>query len=245
MTHTKLISYLMGQCNHILPVKNFLYLLLISGKMIPALEILLKGIILGLTVSMPLGPIGIILINRTIKRGMLSGFFSGLGLATADTLLALLAALGYTVILGFINEERFIISIIAGLIIIGIGLKIYLSNPVKDIRNREKVNKSLWRDYYSVFVLSISNPYTIFIFVAFFSGVHIGGNVKPELVPFFLIPGVLIGTITWWFFLSYFVSRFKKNIRLRVIVRVNKVAGIVVIVIGIIVLLSVFTPLKL
>lgn len=213
--------------------------------MIPALEILLKGIILGLTVSMPLGPIGIILINRTIKRGMLSGFFSGLGLATADTLLAGLAALGYTVILGFINEERFIISIIAGIIIIGIGLKIYLSNPVKDIRNREKANKSLWRDYYSVFVLSISNPYTIFIFVAFFSGVHIGGNVKPELVPFFLIPGVLIGTITWWFFLSYFVSRFKKNIRLRVIVRVNKVAGIVVIVIGIIVLLSVFTPLKL
>ena len=213
--------------------------------MIPALEILLKGIILGLTVSMPLGPIGIILINRTIKRGMLSGFFSGLGLATADTLLALLAALGYTVILSFINEQRFIISIIAGLIIIGIGLKIYLSNPVKDIRNREKANKSFWRDYYSVFVLSISNPYTIFIFVAFFSGVHIGGNVKPELVPFFLIPGVLIGTITWWFFLSYFVSRFKKNIRLRVIVRVNKVAGIVVIVIGIIVLLSVFTPLKL
>jgi threonine/homoserine/homoserine lactone efflux protein len=213
--------------------------------MIPAIEILLKGIILGLTVSMPLGPIGIILINRTIKRGMLSGFFSGLGLATADTLLAVLAALGYTVILSFINEQRFIISLIAGLIIIGIGLKIYLSNPVKDIRNREKANKSLWRDYYSVFVLSISNPYTIFIFVAFFSGVHIGGNVKPELVPFFLIPGVLTGTITWWFFLSYFVSRFKKNIRLRVIVRVNKVAGIVVIVIGIFVLLSVFTPLKL
>jgi threonine/homoserine/homoserine lactone efflux protein len=213
--------------------------------MIPAIEILLKGIILGLMVSMPLGPIGIILINRTIKRGILSGFFSGLGLATADTLLAVLAALGFTVILSFINKERFIISIIAGLIIIGIGLKIYLSNPVKDIRHREKANKSLWRDYYSVFVLSISNPYTIFIFVAFFSGVHVGGDVKPELVPFFLIPGVLIGTISWWFFLSYFVSRFKKNIRLRVIVRVNKVAGIAVIVIGIIVLLSVFTPLKL
>jgi threonine/homoserine/homoserine lactone efflux protein len=212
--------------------------------MLQLIEILLKGILLGLAVSMPLGPIGIILINRTIKRGMLSGFFSGLGLASADTLLAVMAALGFNVILSFINQERFIISVIAGLIIIGIGLKIFLSNPVKDIRNREKANKSLWRDYYSVFVLSISNPYTIFIFVAFFSGVHINGNVKPELVPFFLIPGVFIGTITWWFFLSYFVSRFKKNIRLRVIVRVNKLAGIVVIVIGILVLLSVFTPLK-
>jgi threonine/homoserine/homoserine lactone efflux protein len=213
--------------------------------MIPALEILLKGIILGLAVSMPLGPIGIILINRTIKRGMLSGFFSGLGLATADTLLAALAGLGFTVIISFINEERFIISLIAGLIIIGIGLKIFLSNPVKDIRNREKANKSLWRDYYSVFVLSISNPYTIFIFVAFFSGVHINDNVRPAMVPFFLIPGVLLGTISWWFFLSYFVSRFKKRIRLRFIVRANKVAGIVVMVIGLIVLLSVFTPIKL
>ena len=213
--------------------------------MIPAIEILLKGIILGLTVSMPLGPIGIILINRTIKRGMLSGFFSGLGLATADTLLAALSGLGFTVIISFINSDRLIISIIAGLVIIGVGLKVFLSNPVKDFRNREKANKSLWRDYYSVFVLSISNPYTIFIFVAFFSGVHFNGNVKPEHVPFLLIPGVLIGTIAWWFFLSYFVSRFKKNIRLRVIVRANKIAGILIIVIGVIVMLSVFTTLRL
>jgi threonine/homoserine/homoserine lactone efflux protein len=213
--------------------------------MITVLEILLKGIILGLTVSMPLGPIGIIMINRTIKRGMLSGFFSGLGMASADTLLAFLAGIGFTVIVSFINKELFIISIIAGLIIIGVGMKVFLSNPVKDMRNREMANKSLWRDYYSVFVLSISNPYTIFIFVAFFSGVHINGNVKPELVPFFLIPGVFVGAISWWFFLSYFVSRFKKKIRLRLIVRINKVAGIVVIVIGVIVLLSVFTPLKL
>lgn len=212
--------------------------------MITAIEIVLKGIILGLTVSMPLGPIGIILINRTIKRGILSGFFSGLGLATADTLLAFLAVIGYTAIISFIEEHRLIITLFAGLVIFAVGLRVFLSNPVKDIRNREKTEKSLWRDYYSVFVLSISNPYTIFIFVAVFSGIHINGNAKPEIVPYFLIPGVLIGTIGWWFFLSYFVSRFKKKIRLRMIVRANKIAGIVILVIGIIVLLSVFTPIK-
>ena len=93
--------------------------------MIRVLEILLKGIILGLTVSMPLGPIGIIMINRTIKRGMLSGFFSGLGMASADTLLAILAGIGFTVIVSFINKEMFIISLIAGVIIIGVGLKVF------------------------------------------------------------------------------------------------------------------------
>lgn len=216
-----------------------------SQKMLTALILILKGMLLGLTVSMPLGPIGIIIINRTIKRGMISGFFSGLGLATADSLLALLAGVGFTVIISFIKEQRFILSIIAGLIIVGVGLKVLFSNPVRDIRNQEKTEKSLWRDYYSVFVLSMSNPYTIFIYVAFFSGVHIGGNVRPELVPFFLIPGILIGTIGWWFFLSYFVSRFKKKIRLRLIVKLTRIAGIAIIVIGVIVLLSVFTPLKL
>jgi threonine/homoserine/homoserine lactone efflux protein len=213
--------------------------------MIPGIGILLKGIVLGLMVSMPLGPVGIILVNRTIKRGFLSGFFSGLGLASADTILAFLAGLGFTVIISFIKEERFIISIIAGITIIGVGLKIFLSNSVKDFRNKEKADKSLWRDYYSVFVLSISNPYTIFIFVAFFSGIHIAGKVKPELVPFFLIPGIFIGTLTWWLFLSYFLSRLKKNIRLRGIVRITKVGGIAIIVIGIVVLLSVFINIKL
>jgi threonine/homoserine/homoserine lactone efflux protein len=213
--------------------------------MIPGLEILLKGVLLGLAVSMPLGPIGIILINRTIKRGFLSGFFSGLGLATADTLLAVLSALGFTVIIGFIQEERFIITIIAGFIVIGVGIKVLLSNPVKDFRDREKSEKSLWRDFYSVFVLSITNPYTILIFVAFFSGIHIHGNIKPGLVPFFLIPGVFAGAMAWWFSLSYFLSRFKKKIRLRAIVRINRLGGIVIILIGILLLLSVFTSFKL
>lgn len=209
--------------------------------MVLATEIILKGMILGLMVSMPPGPIGIVLINRTIKRGIYSGFFSGLGMAAADTLLAILAALGFTVIISFIKEERIIISIIAGIVIIAVGVKVFFSNPVKEFRNRDKINKSLWRDFYSVFVLSISNPYTIFIFVAFYSGVHFNGNIEPGAVPFFLIPGVFTGALAWWFFLSYFVSRFNKNIRLRVIVRVNRIAAIVIIVIGLFILISGFT----
>jgi threonine/homoserine/homoserine lactone efflux protein len=192
-----------------------------------------------------LGPVSIIMINRTIKRGFLSGLFSGLGLATADTLLAVLSALSFTVIISFIKEERFIITILAGVIVIAVGLKIFLSNPVKDFRDREKTNKSLWRDFYSVFVLSVSNPYTILIFVAFFSGIHVNSVVRTGLVPFFLIPGVFLGAMTWWFSLSYFLSRFKKRIRLRAIVRINKLGGIVIILIGIFLLFSVFTKIRL
>jgi threonine/homoserine/homoserine lactone efflux protein len=212
--------------------------------MISAFEVILKGILLGLMVSMPLGPISIILINRTIKRGFLSGFFSGLGLAAADTVLAVIAALGFSVIISFIKEERFIISLIAGVIVIGVGLKVLFSNPVRDFRERDKASKSLWRDFYSVFVLSITNPYTILIFVAFFSGIHIKGNISPGLVPFLLIPGVLAGSIAWWLSLSYFLSRFKKKIRLRAIVRINQLGGIVIMAIGVLLILSAFTGIR-
>jgi threonine/homoserine/homoserine lactone efflux protein len=143
----------------------------------PALEILLKGIILGLTVSMPLGPIGIILVNRTLKRGILSGLFSGMGLATADTILSIIAGIGFTFVITFFQDEKFIVSLIAGLVIIGVGIKVFISNPVKDFRKKEKGNKSLLRDYFSILILALSNPFTIFIFVAFFSGITINISI--------------------------------------------------------------------
>ncbi|MBA4321532.1 MAG: lysine transporter LysE [Odoribacter sp.] len=211
--------------------------------MFPAIIILFKGIILGLMVSMPLGPVGIILVNRTIKRGILSGFFSGMGLATADTILAIIAGLGFTLIVSFFHDEKFIISLISGLIIIGVGIKVLINNPVNDFRRKEKGKKSLSRDYFSTLILAISNPFTIFIFVAFFSGINVNSDLKPQLVLFLLVPGVFIGTLSWWFCLCWFVSRFKKNIRLRSIVKVNQIAGIAIVIIGLVVLISLFTTL--
>lgn len=209
--------------------------------MLGVIEIIFKGIILGLTVSMPLGPAGILLVNRTIKRGIMSGFFSGVGLATADTILAVVAGLGFSFIISFFEDEKLFISLVAGILILGVGIKVFLSNPVKEFRKKEKGKKTLFRDFLSVLLLSLSNPFTIFVFVAFFSGINPSHGLKPHIVPFLLVPGVFIGTLGWWMFLSYFVSRFKKNIRLRSIVRVNRVAGIAIIIIGVVVLVSLFT----
>lgn len=209
--------------------------------MISAFEILLKGMVLGLIVSVPLGPIGIILINRTIKRGVLSGIFSGLGLGIADVIQAIIAGLSFSLIISFIKEERFVLSIIAGLVIIAAGVKIFLSNPVRDFRNRDHSGKSLWRDFYTVFILSITNPYTVLIFVAFFSGFPVKADIRQEMVPFILIPGIFIGTMAWWTTLSWLVSRFRERIRLRALVRINRASGIIIVGIGIAVLITLFS----
>lgn len=209
--------------------------------MLPAFEILIRGIILGLIVSVPLGPIGIILINRTIKRGVMSGVFSGLGLSVADVIQAIVAGLGLTLIIGFIREQRFVISIIAGIVIIAAGVKVFFSNPIHDMRRRDQTGKSLWRDFYTVFVLSITNPYTVLIFVAFFSGFPVKADITPRMIPFILIPGIFIGTMAWWTTLSWFVSRFREKIRLRVLLRINRLAGLIIAGIGIAVMISIFS----
>jgi threonine/homoserine/homoserine lactone efflux protein len=209
--------------------------------MIPAIELIFKGIIIGLTVSVPLGPAGIVLVNRTIKRGILSGFFSGMGVAAADTILAIVAGLGFTFIITFFEDEKIIISVIAGIILIGAGIKIFVSNPIKEFRKNEPGKKSLLRDFISVLILSLSNPLTVFVFVAFFSGINVNNTVKPHMVPFLLVPGIFLGTLGWWVFLSWFVNRFKRKIKLRGIVRVNQVAGLLILLLGVVLLISLFT----
>ncbi|HEX2920308.1 MAG TPA: LysE family transporter [Bacteroidales bacterium] len=209
--------------------------------MIATLDILFKGIMLGLIVSVPLGPIGIILINRTIKRGLLSGLFSGLGLSVGDLVLAIVAALGFTIVIGFIREEKFVLGVISGIAIIIIGIKVFFSNPVKDFRRRDKSSKSLWRDFYSVFILAVTNPYTVLIFVAFFSGFPVRHDIDREMIPVILVPGIFIGTMGWWSTLSWFVNRFKDKFGLRTIVRINKIAGFIIILIGVIVLFTLFS----
>lgn len=209
--------------------------------MLPAIEMIMKGFVLGLSVSVPLGPMGIILINRTLRKGVWSGLSSGMGVAFADTLLAVLAGMGFSYIVGFISEERVAVTLITGLVIIGVGLKTFLNNPVIEFRKREKVNRgtSLLKDFVSLFLMSVSNPFTILIFVAFFSGFKLGGELENGNSPFLLIPGVFFGTITWWFLLSWFISRLKDRIRLRGIVRANIAAGISIMIIGIIIVAGV------
>ena len=211
--------------------------------MLQVLGLLIKGIVMGLTVSIPMGPVGILLVNRTLKKGILSGLFSGMGVAAADTIMSVVAGLGFTFVISFFQDEKFIVSLIAGLVILGVGIKVFVSNPVRDFRRRDKGNKTLLKDFLSVLAISLSNPLTVFVFVAFFSGINLNSGIRPQLIPFLLIPGVLIGTLSWWFFLSYIISRFKKNIRLRSIVKVNQVAGIAIMIIGIVLLVGLFTTL--
>lgn len=204
------------------------------------IEFLLKGIIVGFLASIPLGPVGVLCIQRTINKGRVSGLFSGMGAATVDSFFALVAALGLTFIINFIEEQQFYIQLFGGGVLIFLGTRIFNTNPIRQIRRHRKKKNKLVEDFFSVLFLTLSNPLAIFLFVAAFAGIGLVTSKDSSIKSSLIIAGVFLGAMLWWTSLTFFVDLFRKKFRLKQLWWINKIAGILIIVFGVAAMLSVF-----
>lgn len=210
--------------------------------MFPALIIFMKGVILGMGVSAPPGPNAMVMVNRTLRKGHFSGFMTGMGVATADTIFAIIAGLGLSYIISFINQESFWIKLGAGLLVAAIGIRLFLSNPIPDIRSRMRDNSknNLIQDFFSVFMMALTNPFSIFIFIALFPGMGISFKGAGLFIPAIIILGIFTGASLWWFTFSWLLSRYSRSMKLRNIVTLTRISGAVIIIIGMAVLMTLF-----
>ena len=203
-------------------------------------EFLIKGLIVGFLASIPLGPVGVLCIQRTINKGRTSGLISGMGAATIDAFFAIVAAFGLTYIINFIEEQQFYIQLIGGGVLIFLGAKIFNTNPIKQIRRHRKKKNKLIEDYFSVLFLTLSNPLAIFLFVAAFAGIGMVTSKDSSLKSSFITSGVFFGAMVWWGILTFFIDLFRKRFRLKQLWWINKIAGLIIIVFGVAAMLSVF-----
>ncbi|SDB92016.1 LysE family translocator [Williamwhitmania taraxaci] len=206
------------------------------------LVLLIKGIIVGLLASIPLGPIGVICIQRTINKGRLSGFMSGIGAATADTIFATIAGFSLTFIINFIEEKQFFFQVAGGFIVMALGISIFYTNPIRQLKRHRKNKGSLIEDYLSVLFLTITNPLAVFLFIGLFATLRIvspGGNV---LYAGILLSGVFIGAAAWWLVLSTVVNRFRARFRLKQLWYINKISGGVIFILGLIAAFETLLP---
>ena len=131
-------------------------------------ELLLRGFILGFAIAAPVGPIGLLCIQRTLNQGQLVGLASGLGAATADAFYGAVAAFGLTLVSGFLIEQQFWLALVGGLFLCYLGVRTLLSAPAERAAAGEA--KSIGAAYASTFLLTITNPMTILAFAAIFAG---------------------------------------------------------------------------
>lgn len=204
-----------------------------------------RGIIIGLMVSVPLGPMGVLIIQKTLQKGAFAGFVAGMGAAFADLFYATVAAFGLGVVLNAIQSHELLLQIIGGIFLVIVGATIYFGNPLKQIRMKKRVSKKgLLGDFLTLFFLTVSNPVAIVVFMAVFAGASVFGDTPSLRVEMFVLIGILLGGGLWWYTLSTLVDLFRKKFRLRVLIGINRVSGIVITLIGILVILSAFAPVR-
>ena len=195
----------------------------------------LKGFLVGICASAPMGPIAILVVQKTLSKGQRAGFFTGLGASVVDTIYALIAIFALAFAQSFIHAHENIIYLAGGTILVGIGLSMALSNPFRRCKKaEEKKSNFSSTDFLQAIAMGISNPMAIFVIFALFGFVGITNddptswNVAP------IILSVSAGTVCYWLFLSWALSHFRDKFSLRTILWLSRVMGAIVVIIGLV-----------
>ena len=196
------------------------------------LDLLIKGFIVGIVVLAPLGPVGVLCIQRTLNKGRWYGFITGLGASLSDIAYALLTGYGMSFIFDFINANLFYLQLLGSIMLLGFGLYTFRSNPVQSIRPISTNKGSYFHNFITAFAVTLSNPLIIFLFIGLFARfafVLPGMPVYEEVIGYLAI---LLGALSWWFGITFFVSKVRTRFNLRGIWLINRIIGGVVMVVS-------------
>lgn len=217
------------------------------------LQILFSGLCVGLASSVTVGPVAVLCIQRTLSKGHLAGIISGLGIACADTIMAILAFTVYALLKSYIDEYNTAIQLCGGIFVVIVGIFIFFKNPVPQIRKNRAGYSALWQDFASMFGFTLANfvvviPYILAFFTMFNIDLSVSdGEALSEAVPVvsrmlrnvLVLGGFLLGAVLWWISLTSLINIFRKGFRPRHMLTINRIAGIIISTLGIITLISV------
>jgi len=194
----------------------------------------LRGLIIGLSIAAPVGPIGVLCIRRTLSEGRRVGLLTGLGAATADAIYGYIAGFGLVFISSVLVSQQIWLRIIGGLFLCFLGLRTLLTRPPEKAASIRRYGHA--EAYASTFFLTLTNPMTILSFLGIFAGLGLSGGsyVSAGL----LVLGVFSGSALWWLLLSSLVSAFRSGFDTHRLQWVNKISGIIILAFGILAILS-------
>lgn len=197
-----------------------------------------RGIAIGVIVSAPMGPVGILCIQRTLERGRRTGFHTGIGAALSDLFYCLLTGFGLSFIEEFLKSNQNIIQIVGSVVLIGFGVYLFRSNPTRRLKRPEHAESSPGKNILSGFLFTFSNPLIIFLIIGLFARFNF---LLPEIRFYqYMIgyAGIFAGAILWWWLVSFFVNKVRGHFNLRSMWLINKIIGSIIMIFA---LVGIFT----
>ena len=192
---------------------------------VSTLDLIIKGLLIGVVASAPMGPVGVLCIQRTLNKGRWYGFVTGIGAAFSDIIYALITGFGMSFVVDFIENT-------------------YRCNPAKSIRPTSPRKGTLIHNMVTGFLVTFSNPLIIFLFVALFARFTfvVPDHVVQQSLGYL---SILVGAMIWWFVLTYFIDKVRSRFDVKGIYLLNRLIGVVVIVASIVGLAVTLTGLSL
>jgi threonine/homoserine/homoserine lactone efflux protein len=194
-----------------------------SHDWMPLLSLFLQSLLIGLSIAAPVGPIGLLTIQRTLQLGSAAGLATGLGAAMADAVYGAIGAYGVSAMIQMLTAARTPLALAGGVFLLWMAWSIWRA-PVAARAAQAGGGNDLLRCFAGTFVLTLSNPATILSFIAVF-GVMAGRAAVAS--PSVMVAGVLLGSALWWLLLSTVVGRLRERFDLRWRRRVNVLSALV------------------
>ncbi len=196
-------------------------------------EMVVKGIIIGVLASAPMGPVGILCVQRTLNKGRWFGFATGVGAALSDIIYALVTGFGLSFVVDIIEDVRiaFWIKVIGSVLLFLFGLYTFRTNPVDKVKPVSHNKGSLIHNFVTGFFVTFSNPLIIFLFVAMFGQFTfiLNDNPVPQAIGYIFI---IVGALGWWFLLTWLIDKVRNQFNVRGIWMINRVIGMVVMIVS-------------
>ena len=201
-------------------------------------SLFLRGWLIGLAIAAPVGPIGLLCIQRTLSQGRLAGLASGLGAATADAVYGFIAAFGLAFISGFLVAQQNVLALVGGVFLCYLAVRTFLAEPAANAAQARggKVGTA----YATTFVLTLTNPVTILSFVAIFAGMGLAAGTGDYVAAAWMVLGVFAGSASWWLLLSFGVGLLRTRMTADVLRWINRGAGVIIGAFGLVAIISVF-----
>jgi threonine/homoserine/homoserine lactone efflux protein len=183
--------------------------------------------VIGFLLAAPVGPLGLLCIQRTLERGFSAGVFTGLGVAFADAVYGMIAAFGLTVVSEFLMAHQSVIAMSGGVFLGWLGFRTLLNSAPKDPAINDLQKKSFFGTFASAFALTLANPMTILAYVAIFStaSIAIDGNHASAIT---MTLAIFAGSLLWWLILSTVIAFTRSKIGPRHLSLVNKCSGVLI-----------------
>ena len=202
-------------------------------------DLVFKGVLIGILASAPMGPVGVLCVQRTLNKGRWYGFVTGIGACISDIIYALFTGYGMSFVMDIINRghNRFILQISGSIMLMAFGIYSYFSNPTKKMHKSGTQKGSLIHNGVTAFLVTFSNPMIIFLFMACFAQFAFVVPEQPALMigGYF---GIVMGALLWWYGLTWLIEQIRGKFDTNGIVIINKVIGSVVVVVSILVIIG-------